>query len=202
MTIRAVVFDWGGVLIDHPAPVLFTYCANYFGVPRETFVAASRTLADRFQKGLLSEDEFWEIVCSDLGVDHPTIPSLWEAAFQAAYVEKPEVFRLASVLKKNGYTIGLLSNTECPAMRFFQQQQYDMFDVLVFSCAEGTRKPEEHIYRIALSRLQTEPQETVFIDDAPEFIAGAASIGIKTILFKTYAQVKHDLLSYSVQVEN
>jgi len=95
----------------------------------------------------------WKKICSGLGNQKPTIPSLWETAFRQAYREKKEIFTLAATLKKNGNRIGFLSNTEIPAMKFFYEQKYPMFDVTVFSCTEGTRKPEERIYQILLQRL-------------------------------------------------
>jgi putative hydrolase of the HAD superfamily len=75
-----------------------------------------------------------------------------------------------------------------------------MFDVTVFSCAEGTRKPEKKIYQILLTKLRVKPQETVFVDDRSEFIRGAETIGIHGILFQNIDQLRSDLSSLSVKV--
>ena len=47
------------------------------------------------------------------------------------------MFSLASKLKSDGYRVGLLSNAEIPAMKFFEEQRYDMFEATIFSCAVG-----------------------------------------------------------------
>ncbi|MCX6664601.1 MAG: HAD family phosphatase [Euryarchaeota archaeon] len=199
--IKAIIFDWGGVLIQNPSQGLIAYCANALGVTEKKFITEYRTYNQEFQKGFLSEDQLWENICASLHIEKPLIHSLWGSAFRAVYQEQNEMFSLASYLKKKGYNIGRLSNTEKPAMQFFFEQHYDMFDVTVFSCAEGTRKPEQKIYQHILEQLQVQPDDAVFIDDTPEYITGAKKIGIHTILFTGYSQVKKELQLLSVHAK-
>jgi HAD superfamily hydrolase (TIGR01509 family) len=149
---------------------------------------------------MISEQSLWENISSELKIHTPVTSSLWESAFKNVYKEKKEVFQFVSLLKQNGYLIGFLSNTEYPAMRFFEKQRYDMFDVAIFSCVEGTRKPEKEIYHILLTKLHVEPQETVFVDDRSDFIRGAEQVGIHGILFHDLDQLRSDLSSLSVKV--
>lgn len=191
--IRAVIFDWGGVLIDNPAPGLVRYCADKLSVSKEDYIKAHNRFAKDFEKGLISEEDFWAEVCRALGMSTPDITSLWSSAFRSVYSPRTDVFSAASSLHNNGYRTALLSNTEEPTMRFFHELEYDMFDVLVFSCAEGTRKPERKIYEIAMERLGLMPEQTVFIDDKQEFINAAEQMKINTILFRDIEQVKTEL---------
>ena len=85
-------------------------------------------------------------------------------------------------------------------MEFFFEQGYDMFDVLVFSCKEGYRKPEKEIYEITLSRLKSQPEETLFIDDREENIRGAESLGIQAILFENNEQLKEKLAPFVLKI--
>jgi putative hydrolase of the HAD superfamily len=194
--IKSFVFDWGGVLIEEPSIRMYTYCAKALQVSLREFQLVYERCSQDFQRGAISEDMLWDAICLELKCTKPTVPSLWEAAFRDAYVEKKEIFDLASTLHSDGYCIGLLSNTEAPALRFFHEQQYLMFDVTVFSCAEGTRKPEERIYQILLRRLQVQPEEVIFIDDKEEYIKGAEKRGITTILFKNHTQLRDALSSF------
>ena len=198
--IKAIIFDWGGVLIEYPVQELLQYCAKHLHISDKTFTTAYRKYDESFQKGTISEHFLWKNITSELNTQSPTPSSLWETAFKNVYKEKKEVFQFVSLLKQNGYITGLLSNAEYPAMRFFKEQPYDMFDVTVFSCAEGARKPEKEIYRILLTKLRVEPYETVFIDDRSEFIRGAENVGIHGILFQNIDQVRNDLTSLSVKV--
>ena len=103
------------------------------------------------------------------------------------------MFSLGSFLKDKGYKTGGLSNTESPAVEYFREQEYTIFDVTVFSCMEGTRKPEGMIYQIALERLALQPEETVFIDDRDDFVLGAQNVGMNAIIFKNQEQVLEEL---------
>jgi len=197
--IESVIFDWGGVLIDDPAPGLMQYCAQALAVSKEDYIKAHSKFAPAFQKDLISEDTFWERICSRLNVPTPKADSLWADAFKAVYVPKEDMFSLAARLRKNGYKTALLSNTEAAAMQYFYQLQYDMFDVLVFSCAEGTRKPEKKIYELTIQKLGSRPKQSVFIDDKPEYINGAKEAGLNTILFENINQLKNALAKLGVE---
>ncbi len=198
--IKSIIFDWGGVLIDDPAPGLDAYCAKALCVEIGAFKAAFKKQIGLFQVGKVEEGDLWQKVCSELGVKTPLTPSLWGDAFRASYVPKEEMFSLASQLQRTGYKTGFLSNTELPAMRFFHEQGYDMFDAVTFSCAEDTRKPEQRIYEITLERLAVEADEAVFIDDREDYLEGARKAGLHTILFKSPEQAKIGLRFLEVTV--
>jgi len=197
--IESVVFDWGGVLIDDPRPGLLRYCANAFGVSEERYAPVHDSFLDDFHTGTISEETFWREIARKLGKPVPAVPSLWSEAFRAAYVPKPDVFSLASSLHERGYKMALLSNTELPAVEFFNEFNYDMFDTLVFSCVEGLMKPQRKIYEITLERLGSEARQSVFIDDRQDYVQGAKQAGLNTILFKSIDQVKSELIELGVK---
>ena len=197
-TITSVIFDWGGVLIEDPAPGLMRYCAQTLNVPKEEYQKAHQKFSSDFQKNLIREDTFWDRICRELKVPKPAVPSLWTDAFKAAYVPREEMFALAASLQKSGYKTAVLSNTEVPAMQYFYQLQYDMFDVLVFSCAEGTIKPERKIFDITGQKLGCSPEQSVFIDDNPEFIDAAKNAGLHVILFESTGRTTEKLAELGI----
>jgi len=184
--IESVIFDWGGVLIDDPGPRLFRYCAEVLNVPEDNLAEALAGFIQGFEKGIISEDVFWERLCGELNVPRPKSRSLWGDGFDAAYTPRPEMFALAAGLQQQGCKTAVLS-TEAPAVEYFAHMGYDMFDCLVFSCAEGTRKPELRIYEITLEKLNSPPARTVYIDDNPKYIDAAKQAGLN---------VKNALSSY------
>jgi len=198
--IKAVIFDWGGVLIDDPVPGLMQYCADTLGAEKEKYTQAHRKFADDFQKGIISEDMFWTRVCGELGVPKPRGDSLWGRAFKTVYSPKKEMFSLARSLQKNGYKTALLSNAEAPAMKLFYQQEYHMFSLTVFSCIEGAAKPERKIYELTLKRLQAGASESVLIDDRQSNIDGAKQVGLNTILFESIGQTEGELHQLGVKI--
>jgi len=197
--IESVIFDWGGVLIDDPRPGLLKYCSEAFGVPLEDYTPVHDSFLDEFHKGKISEERFWRQISSKLGKSMPEARSQWYDAFRSAYVPKQEMFRLASSLHDRDYKTALLSNTELPAVRFFHEQGYNMFDLLMFSCIEGTMKPERRVYEITLERLGSKAGQAVFIDDRQDYIRGAQDIGLNTILFESVDQVKDELAKFGVE---
>ncbi len=196
--IESVIFDWGGVLIDDPRPGLLRYCSEAFGIPLEEYTPVHDSFLDDFHKGKISEEEFWRQISDKLGKPMPTAHSHWYDAFRSAYVPKQQMFLLAASLHDKDYKTALLSNTEMPAVEFFHEQGYDMFDVLVFSCVEGVMKPDRRIYEITLQRLGSIPGQAVFIDDREDYIKGAQEAGLNTVFFKSIDQVKDELAGLGV----
>lgn len=200
-TIEAVIFDWGGVLIDDPRPGLLRYCANAFGVSQEVYTPIHDLFLDEFGKGLISENEFWQGISRKLGKPASKVPSLWSAAFRLACKPRPEVFALVSALHAKDYKTALLSNTELPAVEIFHEFGYDTFDALVFSCEQAVAKPEPRIYEITLEKLDSKPGRSVFVDDRPDYVDGARAVGLHAILFAGLGQLKRDLTGLGVKIE-
>jgi hypothetical protein len=83
--IESVIFDWGGVLIEDPAPGMMRYLADALRVDEAEYVDAQRKFVADFRTGRICEDTFWQRVCGELDVPAPKTSSLWAAAFR----EKP-----------------------------------------------------------------------------------------------------------------
>ena len=199
--IEAVFFDLGGVLIVQPVDAILRYCADCLETDPERLLASHRQYDVDIQTGRLSERDYWARICPELGVSQPDRTSLWGDAFAYAYCEHQEIFSLVAELHRKGYRTGLLSNTEPPAMNYFLSRGYEDFDCLVFSCLEGTVKPDPEIYRIALRKSQTAPERTVFIDDREENVTGAQRVGIRGILYETPRQVKTALMELGITID-
>ena len=196
--IKAVIFDWGGVMIDDPGPGLMRYCADKLKVTTEQFTNTFLKFLEGFQKSCVSEEKFWELMCRDLNAEKPAEVSLWKQAFKTVYRPRKEMFTLAETLKKSGYKTALLSNTELPAMDFFLEQKYNCFDFKVISCIEGYTKPKKEIYEIIIKRLDCKPEQVVFIDDKKEMIDGAAQAGLNAILFESTCQIRKKLSQFGL----
>ena len=200
--IKAIIFDWGGVLIDDPADGLIEYCANSLGIDSKELKSVFSRYEEEFQKGLLLEKDLWEKICNELKVAQPSTSSLWKEAVINVFIDKKEVYQLVSILKINGYKLGFLSNTEIPTMEYFYDNGYDKyFDEKIFSCVEKTAKPEKYIYNTALKKLGVRANEAVFIDDRQEYIKGARQVGIHGIIFENSNQLKEELAKFKIKIK-
>ena len=59
----------------------------------------------------------------------------------------------------------------------------DAFDEIIISAEVKAMKPDDRIYQIALEKLGVSPSETVFIDDFPENVKAAQTLGMQAIQF-------------------
>ena len=69
----------------------------------------------------------------------------------------------------------------------------NLFEGIVVSGEEKTRKPFKKIYKIALKRYNLEAEKTLFIDDNLRNIKAANKLSIQTILFKNPDKLEIEL---------
>ena len=89
----------------------------------------------------------------------------------------------------------VLSNMHLASIAYLEQQHdfWHKFDGVVISSRIQMVKPEQQIYEYLLNRYQLDAAETIFIDDIPENLEAAASMGIQTIRFIDSAQCERAL---------
>lgn len=64
----------------------------------------------------------------------------------------------------------------------------------VFSCDVNLLKPDPEIYKTLLNKYGLKPEETVFVDDLPENVSAAVSLGINGIVFTSYEEANASIL--------
>ena len=198
--IKAIIFDWGGVLIDDPGQLRVPIIADRLGVSEQAFKDAYHKIHWDFQRGILSEQEFWAKLCADLDVPPPET-GFWLSSMDAVFSEKKDVIDLICRLKKNDYKLCFLSNTERPFKDLVEKFHHDLFDLKIFSFDEGMVKPEPEIYNLALERLDVKPEEAIFVDDKERNTVAAEKLGIRSIIFKSFDQFKKELLEFGVKID-
>jgi epoxide hydrolase-like predicted phosphatase len=192
-SIKAVIFDWGGVLIENPTEGILRYCREALGIGAGCMMAAYRKLMPYFQEGKISEEEFWKGVRRRTGAKREMPESLWLAAFEKSYVEKKDVFAVAVELYERGYRTGILSNTEKPARPFMERESYRIFDPIVLSWEAGSAKPQRRIFEVLVEALSLNPSEILLIDDVAANITVARELGFQGLLFTDAETLRKDL---------
>ena len=99
----------------------------------------------------------------------------------------PGMTHTLSMIRSRGLAIGIVTNGEAE----FQSRKVDalglreLVDVVVISEAEGIRKPEQAIFKLAARRLNAQTRECLFVGDNPVAdVLGAHAVGMKTAWFK------------------
>lgn len=199
--IKAIIFDWGGVLIKNPAEGLINFCAKRLKVKPELLKKEYRKYEKKFQKGVIKEKILWKNICNELSIPFPK-KLLWGKAVKNVFKDNREIYSIVKKLKKKGYKLGFLSNTELPAKRYFFEKNYNrFFDVMVFSCDKKLVKPQLQIFHLILKKLKVKPSETIFVDDNELYVRASCNSGIKGIVFKNEKKLLKDFSNLGVKIK-
>ncbi len=195
MTIRAIIFDFGGVLVrmidDRPRLKL----AEQLGVPLsrlDDLVYFSES-AKKASKGEIKVGQHWDAVGEALGIQPEDMPGFLEQYWSADDVNWGLLKYIRGLHPQ--YKVGLLSNAWSD-LRQTMHERWNMdilFDDLVISAEVGIVKPDPRIFHLALERLGVQPEEAAFIDDTPMNVEAARQQGLAAIQFLDNQQTLSDL---------
>jgi len=189
MKIRAVIFDFGGVICFPPREAQWQEAASFCGGDPAALEAAFWRDRDSYDAG---EDPraYWENIGADLGLtfDDATIDGMIqrEIAFWSRFDDR--VLRWAEDLREVGLRTGILSNLPRPLGEKLKTLPGFLghFDEVTFSYELGVVKPHAAIYQSAVEGLQIVPGEALFLDDRPANVEGARATGLQAEIFKTW----------------
>jgi HAD superfamily hydrolase (TIGR01549 family) len=124
----------------------------------------------------------------------------WYTPLGQCAVVEPGTREMLGALARAGIRLGLVSNTFVPGQvldrHLAQEGLLDLLPVRVYSCDVGFRKPDPGIFAVALSKLQTPADQTLFVGDSPAAdIAGADRAGLIAVLkdpHDRFADEAHD----------
>jgi putative hydrolase of the HAD superfamily len=206
LTIRAVLFDFADTLV-HTERFDYDACLgkmhqsldkNGISVPFEDLKQGYFDSRDRFYKKTdktLEEQVFTERIretlepCGlKLSADDRRIQEAAEAfsdCFARSLTMDDDLPSLLERLHEK-YKLAVVSNMSFAEAIFKSLRKLDIakhFDAIIVSGVLGWRKPAPRIFREALSALDIEAEEAIFVGDSPMAdIEGAKRMGMKTVL--------------------
>jgi putative hydrolase of the HAD superfamily len=91
----------------------------------------------------------------------------------------PDVRESLSEVRCRGYRMALISNIATYRVHWLSEFDLDQyFEALVLSCEQGMLKPQREMCLAAVDHLDVTPEECVFVDDMPSYVAGAKAVGM------------------------
>ncbi len=184
MTIRAVIFDVGGVLLRTEDQTPRIKWEERLGLERG---GLSRAVFDsnasaRASNGKSTVADVWKSVASTLKLSDAELAELQRDFWAGDQVDQELVAFLRSLRPR--YKTALLTNA-WPDARLALKMRHltDVVDDVIISAEEGVAKPDPRIYRVAAERLGIRPDEAVFVDDVAENIEGARAVGMHGVQF-------------------
>lgn len=194
--LKNLVFDMGNVLIEWNSEKILKAITEDIHLQvllrKEVFETGLWVETD---EGVKTREEVIEIVTGKLGEDYRNeITQLLRYWYKYVDVFTKVQDRIIE-LSKSGYSIYILSNTAFTFYDLVKEGYLPATSVakgMVLSCEEKVLKPDEKIYNILLERYNLDPHDTMFFDDLPENIWGAARCGINGFVVEN----ESELLTY------
>ena len=196
MTVKTIIFDLGGVLIDWNPRYVFDklieeeakrahffqhICTSEWNEEQD----AGRSLSEATKLLVDQYPEWQEYLEAYYG--------RWEEMLGGPI---PETVGILRQLKESGkYKLYALTNWSAELFPV-ALKKYDFlhwFDGRLVSGEEKTRKPFPEIYQLILDRFQINKEEAIFIDDNVRNAEAAQAFGIPTIRFSSPQQLKTEL---------
>jgi putative hydrolase of the HAD superfamily len=182
--IKAIIFDCFGVIVADTTEATYAL----LGGDAEKDKQFLRDIYHKSSSGLIAAAS--PFVAEKLGVPI----EVWEEELKKGRTINEELLEYIKTLRAT-YKVGMLSNVSSLGLKRFitHERLAEYFEVVVESHAIGYAKPEPEAYEIAASCLGVRLDECVFTDDRIEYIEGAQSVGMKTILFENTEDFKAKL---------
>ena len=201
MSIKAIVFDLGGVLFkDGKANAVKKLAKGNNYDERIVMDILKSPQAIDLRKGLVSDDDFWKWVQQQLpdGYDALVIKQAW----YDGYVLDKGVFNL--LIKLHGkYELVVFSGNIKSRVEYLDKKYgfRKFFNLEVYSYDHHFNKPEKGFFEALIRKSGLQPQEMIFIDDTEEAVKPAQEFGINGLVYETgnIHQLENDLRNFGIE---
>ena len=187
--IKAVIFDYGGVLARTVDPEPRAAWERDLGLAPGALTATvhDQRLWVAAQNGSIQSDAHWQAVGEALGLSISQLGEL-RASFYAGDILNRELLARIDRLRKQGMALGLLSNFSTDLRGMLEAQDLlRRFDHIAISAEIGVMKPDAAAYEAILGMLALPASACVFIDDLPANVVAAQALGMHGIMFEDTA---------------
>lgn len=194
--IKTIIFDYAGVITPTKNNYIFAkkYHKRFGLTPKElmdkTYNNWKPALTDK-----KAELKYWKELSQELNIDTEELIDLIIKTFPI----NPKIISLIDKIKDK-YKIVILSNqVESWLEKVIDDNNLrDKFRHFINSYHVGKKKPDKEIFKIALERSDSRPDETLFIDDSEENIKAAQELGIQCIKYVTFEQFLKEFNRYMI----
>ena len=197
--ITAVISDFGGVLTS---PLLDSFVAfqESSGVSLEQLGAAMAAVAGEqganplyeLETGRMTEARFLELLSDALTRAlgrEVSLHGFGERYFAHLHANEPMIDFMRD-LRGRGYKLAICTNNvrEWEGRCRAKLPVDEIFDDVIDSAFVGSRKPEQQIYELTLTRLGVDAAQALFVDDIEVNCTAAREIGIHAVWFRDTEQ--------------
>jgi putative hydrolase of the HAD superfamily len=190
MAVRAVIFDFGGVLCFHPSEERFTRIAHLFGISTQELLRLFWAHRIDYDAGLVDARTYWTQIARAAGrpLDDALLRTLVQYEIELWNNYDRRVLGWAAHLRSSGIRTAILSNLPQVLGEALRATPsfLDPFDHVTFSYELKVVKPAAAIYDDAIHGVGVSPSEALFLDDKVENVEGARAVGLLAELYSTW----------------
>ncbi len=185
MSIRNIIFDFGNVLVQWHPELIY---GEYFGDEAKAWWFL-RHVADNEWRGRIDAGESTAACIDELKARQPEYTEaieLYRSRWREMLTgEVPGMREVINELRAKGYEIYGLTNWSMETFPAARERFgiLQMIDRYVVSGAERLIKPDHRLFHVLLDRYGLKAGECVFVDDNPDNVAAAETLGMKGIVF-------------------
>jgi putative hydrolase of the HAD superfamily len=187
--IRAVLFDFGGVLAEEgfSSALESLAAAQRLQVQDMTAEGARAVYDSGFVLGRGTESAFWSLLRQRTGLRGDDAALTAEVLKQ--FVVRPWMLELVGQLKRRGYVIGILSDqTDWLDLLDAQYHFYKQFDRVYNSYYLGKGKRDPSVFRDVAADLDLPASSILFVDDNDDNVSRALAAGMQAIRYVSRAE--------------
>ena len=197
MPINAIIFDYGGVLVQMVDETPRQQLAKHYGIPlRRIYHLLFNTEAStRASLGEITTEHHWRAIHEILHIPPAERADFVRQFWSADGLNTELVDQLPALQVR--FRLGLLSNAndDLRSVLTDRWQIDSLFDDLVISAEVGLMKPDLRIYELAVARLGVQPDEALFFDDMPANVEGARMAGLHAFQYLNNTQMLDEIAS-------
>jgi len=179
--LKAVLFDFDGVLTTDKTGSLTTckYLSDVTGINFHDISSAYKPFNNDLLLGKTSHSKIWNLFCEKLGKQIDD--NLLIEAFKSTPLNQTMI-NIANSLKKKGLLLGIVTDNKKDRIDFLRAYHKldDIFDCIIVSADFGVDKSSQDIFIIASRKLNTLPEDCLYIDNQPKNLTIPKVMGMKT----------------------
>ena len=184
--IRAVLFDFGGVVADEGFVEAMNLLAAQKGADPLALINAAFEASYEigFSSGKVREESYWPLFASRTGIDENT--GRIKEEILSRYCLRPWMFGIVSRLKERGALVCLLSDQSHWLYELNERMDFFRHFDHVFNSYNA-------IFDLVLERIELRPDQALFVDDHLPHVRRARGKGLRAIHFTKRDALLRDL---------
>jgi len=192
--IRAVLFDFGGVIAEEGFYLGLTVLSKKNGLdPAAFFAAVDRIIFETgYLTGKADETTFWNAVRKETGIQGNDAELRDEIL--SRFVLRPKMIAAVDSLRSRGLWVAMLSDqTDWLEQIDNTTDLFRHFDRVFNSFRIHKSKRDATVFRDVCAALGNKPEKTLFVDDNTNHINRAQGQGLQTILFESFDEYEMEM---------